>query len=935
MPTVPRVAALIALNLLTASLVLAQPCTSPAPERSKEPNIFTEEQENDLGDAVAEQLVRDFRILDDPQVTGHLDRIGARLIRHLPATQLHFQFFVIELPEANAFVLPGGRVFVSRKLIAFTQNEDELAGVMAHEMGHLLARQQTISMTRAFKEILGVTSVADRADIVEKYHRLLDNAARGRVARRAESHEDADQIAADRLGLFVLAAAGYDVQAYTRLYDRFNETKGDTGGFFSNLFGTTAPESRRLRELIRAGGTLPAGCADQLAAVPDEYRKWQVAVVTYAGRGRKEALHGVITRAALDPPLLGEMQHLRFSPDGQFILAQDDSGIAVVSREPFKYLFRVDAPEAADAHFTPDSRRLVFLTSDLRVESWNVRSQSLQEVHDLVVRRSCVQSELSPGGDVVACLEGDWTLSLYDVASGTALFQKRDFYEPTFLALLEQLSAAMASDPDRDPDVEFVKMGFSTDGRFFAAGYHRPGEIGLRELTSDQAIAYDLQAHAPVALKGGAKKLVAGGFAFIGPDRLIGANRQELPKSGTVALPAGEVVSQMPLPRGDLAAATSGEYLFVRPFQKYAVAVLSLAKQEIVKGSERAAIDFHDAAFVAERGSGELGLYNAADNSLKASTVVPPGTLGRVRAAALSTDFRYLAISEKSRGAVWDLHQKTRPLHVRGFRGAAFDERNQFLADIRDTPDSPRRIVRVDLDRKVSATAAPLRMGERVVQYGDFLLVTLPAKSGAPGLTIEVRTAATGMARWTRTLTAETPRLLADADAGVIVLRWPASSAAARDEAKKNPRLKTQLEALDDKDGDYFLQFLDARTGDPRGAMFVESGKGSVLIRDVKLRGDSVVVLDSALRTRVYSLSSGQQAGRVFGTPEAISEAGAIAVENGAGQLALYDLATLRPRDSFTFASPVTFAKFSVDGKRLFVLTGDQTTFVLDATGAR
>src|SRR5262245_53337682 len=155
-----------------------QPCSPPAPQLSREPNIFTEEQEVDLGDAIAEHIQRNFRVIDDDEVAGYLRRIGERIVKHLPPTKLRFQFFLVDLPEANAFVLPGGRIFVSRKLVAFTQSEDELAAVIAHEIGHLVARQQSIAITLRMKETLDVTQVTDRRDIFEKYNLLVENVAR-------------------------------------------------------------------------------------------------------------------------------------------------------------------------------------------------------------------------------------------------------------------------------------------------------------------------------------------------------------------------------------------------------------------------------------------------------------------------------------------------------------------------------------------------------------------------------------------------------------------------------------------------------------------------------------------------------------------------------------------------------------------------------------
>ena len=83
----------------------------------------------------------------------------------------------------------------------------------------------------------------------------------------------------------------------------------------------------------------------------------------------------------------------------------------------------------------------------------------------------------------------------------------------------------------------------------------------------------------------------------------------------------------------------------------------------------------------------------------------------------------------------------------------------------------------------------------------------------------------------------------------------------------------------------------------------------------------------------IYSLSSGEQKGKVFGDRAALSAAtNLLCVENERGQVTVYDLKTMEKRDTFTFASPVSLAQFSDDGKSLFVLTANQTAYVLDMT---
>ena len=936
---------LVALSQASVMINAQQPCRPPAPQVSREPNIFTEEQEVDLGDAIAEQIQRNFRVIDDEEVTAYLRRLGERIVKHLPPTKLRFQFFLVDLSDANAFVLPGGRIFVSRKLVAFTQSEDELAAVIAHEIGHLVARQQSIAMTRSLKDALGVTQVTNRRDIFEKYNLLVENASRKPGAfRRSDNHEGKDQIEADQIGLFALAASGYDPQAHARLFDRMAETKGKTGTFFSDLFGVTSPESKRLREMIKGVETLPPGCVESRAnAQAAEYARWQTAVVSYTGLGRKEALHSVVSKTALEPPLRGDITHLRFSPDGKYILAQDDAGINVLTREPFKSVFRIDAPEADEAQFTPDSRNIAFNTSDLRVEIWNVAEEKLSEAHEVVVRKTCLQNLLSPDGKTLACLDEDFALNLFGVQSKNQVFQRKDFYTPNPLQfLLQSLVRVLNSEEISDARLNLINMGFSPDGKYFAAGQRGIAFTAMGITNENAALVFDLQARSPLSLKGNVKKLIAGGFAFTSPDRMIAYNADKPDRSALLGLPNGETIEEFPMFPGRLAAVTKGNYLLVRPFQKSAVGVVDVAKRMAIKGNKTPAFDIYDQVFVAERLTGELGLYTTDKNQLLSAVTLPQNPLGRLRAMAVSPDFKWLAVSERSRGAVWNLTKGERVIHVRGFRGAFFSDEGMLHADFPKEGDVERQIASLDTSRLVLANGQIIKE-DRAVQYGPFLLITRPTKKGGDyfeDLTLEMRDVRNFTALWSKAFSKEAPRVWVEPREGTMVLSWPVASKYARDEIKSDSELAKRLAAMKEKEGDYFLQALDAKTGATKGKLLVETGKGSFRIANVFAAGDYVVIADTQNRVLVYSLSTGEQKGRVFGSRAVIGRmdgksAGLMCVENERGKLTVYDLATLEKRDEFTFTHPVSLTSFSQDGKKLFALTANQAVYVLNVDGTK
>src|SRR5262249_49936154 len=142
--------------------------------------------------------------------------------------------------------------------------------------------------------VLGVTEVSDRKDIFEKYNRLVENAARKPKAFEGESETEDEQLAADRIGLYAMTKAGYDPAACPRLFDRIAGTKGGKGNFFTDLFGTTSPEAKRLREMAKSISAIPPSCVERRA---DDrvagFHAWQAAVVNSSAGTRRESLHGV------------------------------------------------------------------------------------------------------------------------------------------------------------------------------------------------------------------------------------------------------------------------------------------------------------------------------------------------------------------------------------------------------------------------------------------------------------------------------------------------------------------------------------------------------------------------------------------------------------------------------------------------------------------
>lgn len=943
--TILRLSTLLVLcNIVGFTLGVAQTqdcLPSVALPPPSEANIFTPEQEIYLGEAVAEQIQKDHRILEDSELISYLSRVGQRIVEHLPLTQLRLQFFLVDLPDANAFVLPGGRIYVSRKLVAFAQSEDELAGVIAHELGHLAARESAIEITRRLKQVLNVTVVTDRSDVFAKYNELIDNARRKPGAFRAREREKG-QMVADQIGFYALVKAGYDPAALARFWDRLTETKGKTGGWLSDLFGTTRPEERRLREMLTAVSKMPAHCIQSRAArQSDDFKKWQSAVITYAGMGRSEAVRGIVSKRQLEPPLRSDISHIRFSPDGKYVLAQDDSGINVLTREPFTSIFRIKAPDAYRAHFTPDSQSLVFQTDNLRVEYWSVTEKKMADVKEVIVRKGCLQTKLSADGKFLACLNPALDLQLLEVGSGKIVVQKKEFFAPNYYQMLFMIAEITARDHDStDAGLDLINMNFSPDGRYFAAGYH--GKIAIRKPDIDNvAEAIDLTTMAKVPLTDLLKKLIANGFTFMGNDRLVGINRENTKKSAMVTFPEGRLISEHELWRKNMTAATRGDYLLIRPIKDYALGVMEMTTKQIVKVSAQPAIDIFGDVLVSEMRNGQVGLYRMEKNELVATALLPQSSLGRLYVAELSPDMKWLALSGRSRGGVWNLNDGKAALYLRGFRGGYVSADEFFYGDFPAYETAERNVARFNLANG-EVVPGPKLEQKLARQVREYVIVTRSAKAEVKdvefvqrdkNVTIDMLDAPTMKPLWSKTYSKEAPRAWVASEQGTVALLWDLTDDAAKAEIKANARLSSQLAGMKEKEGDYFLQVLDVRTGNELGELLIETGKGSFRLSNVFAAGDWVIIADSMNRVLIYSLKTGEQKGKVFGGFATVApKGGLLCVENESGKLAIYDLRTLEKREQFVFSSPVALVRFSEDGRKLFVLTSNQTAYVMDTS---
>ncbi len=932
-PSVVYVPTFFALSLLlTATADCQQKC--PAPPQLSTPtdaNIFNPRQELDLGDVQAEWLEKNFRVIHDEELAARMNHISGRILAQLPSTELKFKMVLIDLPELNAFSIGAGRIYVTRKMVAFMRDDDELAGLLAHEMGHILTHQNAIEITRDFREILGVTSVSDRKDIFEKYNLLLDNYARDKnqalkIREKLEREEEPNQYEADRVALYAIAAAGFSPQAFVAFFDRLGQTHGKTGNFFTDLLGSTKPNEKRLREIHKSLAVLPASCRQIApAAATADFLAWQSSVIGYSGSGRKESLVGTVWSKPLEPPLRTDIRNLKFSPDGEYSLAQDDASIFVFSNDPFEFQFRIDASEAQHAQFSTDSKNILFLTQGLKVEEWNIASEERTEVHEMTLPEGCLASVLSHDGRLLGCVNRHLDFSLIDVQSGIPALTEKQYFEPKALGRNGDYFRMLVYIWAEIGYSQWLHLAFSPDDHYFVA------------TGAGTAIGVDVTAHAKIPIRGDMNAALTSSFAFIGTDRIVVQNTFDPKNSAIFEFPTGKVIEKLPIsPRQVMEAPTRGNYLILKPVKDAEVGLLDLSSQIFLIGSTKSSVmDVYDNHVLMQKTSGEVGIFDFKTRERLGEVELPVSGLGNLRAWAISADLKWLAISGSSRGAVFDLSTSKRIYYTRGFHGAYFDGNQALFADFPKQDPQPRTIARADLTRESLASVLPIDEKAAAWQIGQFLLFRKPAGKGndlQKNITLEVQDVRDGRPLWSRNFPKEAPSFSLNPHSDSMAFAWRVDSGAAKDEIKSSGPLQSRFTSMQDHKGAYLVEIVESASGKLRGQLLIDTGNGSFRMTRCFAQGDWVLVSDNQNRTRLYSLSTGEQKATYFGSYAMLSGlAGILAVENETGQVDIYDLNTLEKRNSLIFPYAVSAWSFSSDGNRLLVLTANQMAYIFDS----
>ncbi|MFC0087030.1 M48 family metalloprotease [Dyella flava] len=198
--------------------------------------LVSPQEMQDYGAEMLQQMRALDMVVDDPLLDDYINNLGFRLVSNSAKPKDHFAFFIAKDPEINAFSAPGGYVGINSGLITITRSEDELAAVMAHEIGHttqdhLLRAYESAKKDTPLMALVALGAIAAGGAGGGEAAAAALLGGQGAIMQKEINFTRRDEAEADRTGIMTLSKAGFDPNAMAEFFQRMEDVmSADSGG---------------------------------------------------------------------------------------------------------------------------------------------------------------------------------------------------------------------------------------------------------------------------------------------------------------------------------------------------------------------------------------------------------------------------------------------------------------------------------------------------------------------------------------------------------------------------------------------------------------------------------------------------------------------------------------------------------------------------------
>jgi Zn-dependent protease with chaperone function len=267
------------LALLVVCAVLA-----PAASQKKLPkpgwNLFSKQQDIELGREYAQEVEKRMTVVTNKELTEYVTRVGMRLVRQGQLDDYPYYFKVVQDDSINAFALPGGPMYIHTGLIAAVENEAQLAGVLAHELSHVVLRHGTRQATKAEFVTLGALLATGAVSRGGSLTAILAQLGVGLGAGSYMlSFSRGMEGEADLLGAYTMAKAGYNPIELARFFEKLEAQGGNQNSLVARFLSDHPNPGNRIQAIEDQLPYMPRGPYDAQAG---DLKQAQLAVAQLA-----------------------------------------------------------------------------------------------------------------------------------------------------------------------------------------------------------------------------------------------------------------------------------------------------------------------------------------------------------------------------------------------------------------------------------------------------------------------------------------------------------------------------------------------------------------------------------------------------------------------------------------------------------------------------
>jgi predicted Zn-dependent protease len=215
-------------------------------------NLVSLDEEWQMGQQLERELATRLRLVNDPTTVSYVSQIGMKIVRQTELANAPWEFHVVADPEINAFNVPGGHVYVNTGLIQAAGNAAELAGVIAHEIGHGVSRHATerISKVSGINLGAGLLLGSNPSTVKQIAAQIVAGGAVAKFSR-------ADEREADRLGVQYMYDAGYDPRGMAGMFEKLLATRKRRPSSVEQFFATHPLAEDRIQSVRQHAASLP------------------------------------------------------------------------------------------------------------------------------------------------------------------------------------------------------------------------------------------------------------------------------------------------------------------------------------------------------------------------------------------------------------------------------------------------------------------------------------------------------------------------------------------------------------------------------------------------------------------------------------------------------------------------------------------------------